>query len=658
MEVLKASMDKPVNCFYEFDPFRIDIAERLVLRDGSPVTLPPKAFDILVALVRESGHVLEKRELLDIVWPDTFIEENNLTQYISALRKALGDDRREHRYIETVARRGYRFLAPVRQVRGDGPSLIIGSSTRVRVVIKEEKELREEETTTERKQPQDAQVSTSSRGLWLSIVEHRNLAITSATIVLALTAAYVAFLRPGKTRPAAYSPRTLAVLSFRNLKGDAESEFLSYSLADAVASRLGNVNQLVVRPLAYTDKYRTRELELKQIAKELAVEVLLTGSFIKEGDDLRVTAELIDVGKNEVLWRGMMDLKYDKLLTVQDRVANNVIQGLHLKLTPEEVTRVNRNAPQNPQAYEAYLKGRYFWSRRNDPDIRKGISYFRVALEKDPNYAVAHSAIADSYFLLGDHAEARVAAKRALEIDDTLADAHTTLAGLYLLGDFNWPEAQREFKRAIELNPNYVTAHHWYAYYFATMGQMDQALVEIKRAQELDPLSLIINTDLGQMLYYSRQYDQAIAQLRRTVELDPNFSIAHMRLGEAYVQKGLYEEAIAEFQKPNNLSGRSKAFLAALTAHAYAMSGQSNKAMQTLHELKESEVALRPLDYSYPTALAYLGLGEKDQAFRWLEQAFAQHDGNLALLKVEPKFDSLRSDARFTDLLRRINLTP
>lgn len=650
-------MTKPGKHFYEFDQFRIDVAERLVLRDGSPLTLPPKAFDILLALVRESGHVLEKHELIDIVWPDTFIEENNLTQYISALRKALGDDRREHRYIETVARRGYRFLAPVRQVRDDGPALIIGNSTRVRVVIKEEK-VTKEETSTEQKQPLEAQVSTSSRGLWLSIVGHRNSAITSATIVLALAAAYFAFLRPAKTRPVAYSPRTLAVLPFRNLKRDAETEFLSFSLADAVAGRLGNVNQLVVRPLAYTDKYRDREIEPEQVAKELNVEVLLTGSFIKEGDDLRVTSELIDVVKNEVLWRGTMDLKYDKLLTVQDRVANNVIQGLNLKLTAEEVARISRNAPQNPQAYEAYLKGRYFWNRRTDPDIRKGISYFRVALEKDPNYALAYSATADSYFLLGDHAEARVAAKRALEIDDTLAEARTTIAGLYLLVDFNWPEAEREFKRAIELNPNYVTAHHWYAYYFATMGQMDQALVEIKRAQELDPLSLIINTDLGQMLYYSRQYDQAIAQLRRTVELDPNFSMAHMRLGEAYVQKGSYEEAIAEFQKANKLSGRSKAFLSALTAHAYAMSGQSNKALQTLHELKESEVALRPLDYSYPTALTYLGLGEKDQAFRWLEQAFAQHDGNLALLKVEPKFDSLRSDARFTDLLRHMNLTP
>src|SRR3989442_1499381 len=412
-------MNRPVNHFYEFDQFRIDVTERLLLHEGTPLALPPKAFDILLALVKQSGHVLERQQLNETVWPDTFIEENNLTQYISALRKTLGDDRHGQRYIETVARRGYRFLAPVRQVRDDCPSLILGSSTKVRVVIKEEKEVREEETDVAQQQPLDAYLTPSSRGFWPRIRDRQGIVISSATIVVALTVVYFAFLRPPKTGPTANVPRTLAVLPFRNLKGDAESEFLSYSIADAIAGRLGNTNQLVVRPLAYAYKYRDRETEPKQIAAELKVNTLLTGSFVKEGDDLRIIAELIDVDNDEVLWRGSMDLKYDKLLTVQDRVANNVIQGLRLRLAPEEVARVNRNAPQNPQADEAYLKGRYFWNRRDDPDMRKGISYFRQALEKDPNYALAYSAIADSYFLLGDPAEARVAAKQALEIDDT-----------------------------------------------------------------------------------------------------------------------------------------------------------------------------------------------------------------------------------------------
>src|SRR5712692_3422454 len=481
------------NHLFEFDQFRLDDAERLLVVNGRPVQLTPKALDTLVTLVRNSGHVVGKEELIAEVWPDTFVDDNTLAQNISLLRRVLGQNSDGQGYIETVPKRGYRFVAGVRDV-------VIEMHSRVHAVIEE----READAPGELQNAALVNQIGLQRGFRGILADKRKaMALAGVIAVLGVAIAVAATLRLTRSSSLSSGPRTIAILPFRNLKGDAESEFLSLSLADAITGRLGHINQIVARPSSYVDKYRNKEIDPRQAAKELKVDALVTGSFVKEGDDLRITAELVDIRNDQVLWRDTFDLKYEKLLTVQDRVANNVVQGLRMRLTTAESELLRRGAPQNRLAYEAYLKGRYFWNQRTASDIQKALGYFRQATEIDPSYAQAYTGLADCYSLLSEYAyspiypkegmpAAKAAVLKALELDDTLAEAHNSLA--YILANYEWDyeEAEREFKRSIELNPNYAAAHQWYGEHLIAMGRLEEAGTELKRAQELDPLSLII----------------------------------------------------------------------------------------------------------------------------------------------------------------------
>ncbi|HEX2714528.1 MAG TPA: tetratricopeptide repeat protein, partial [Candidatus Acidoferrales bacterium] len=405
---------------------------------------------------------------------------------------------------------------------------------------------------------------------------------------------------------------------------------------------------------------------LPEIARELNVDAVVEGSVLRSGGRVRITAQLIHAATDQHLWAESYERDFRDVLSLQREVARAVANEIQIQLTPQEQVRLSSARTVDPEAYQLYLKGRFYWNKRTEADLYKGIQYFQQAIDLDPNYALAYSGMADCYSLLGWDLFgalaprealpiAKAAAGRALEKDDSLAEAHSSLAWTKLAFDWDWAGAEREFKRALELNPGYAVAHQWYAECLAGMGRYEEAGAEAKQARELDPLSLTINTIAGWILYFDRQNDQAMAQFRRTLELDPNFWVAHWTLGRAYEQKRMFAEAIAELQRASALSAGSPLSLAAL-GHAYAVSGQTVGAQHVLAQLKELAEKRYVLPYSIATI--YAGLGETDEAFRWLERAYEERSGWLIWLRAEPVSDALRPDPRFQDLLRRIGLPP
>jgi tetratricopeptide (TPR) repeat protein len=411
-------------------------------------------------------------------------------------------------------------------------------------------------------------------------------------------------------------------------------------------------------------RYKGKEIDPIKVGTELGVSAVLTGRITQRGDTLTISAELVDVRSSKLLWGEQYDRKASDLLATQREIAREIVDRLKLQVSKQEKGLAKHYTESN-EAYELYLKGRFYWNKRTSDGMLKALDAFQLAIEKDPNFALAYSGLSDSYILLGTQdgggtlypsdalPKAKVAALKSIAIDGTLAEPHVSLAHISYHYDRDWGAAEREFKRAIELNPNYVLAHQWYALFLAWAGRPDEAVTEARRARELDPLSLPANMCVGWVLLINRREDQGIEELRKTIELDPSFVIAHHRLGLGYEQKGMYTEAIAEFQKVNELSGGKPIAISAL-AHAYAASGKREEAQKAIAELQR----LAKQEYTSPalTASIYAALGDKDQAFAWLDKADKEHDQFLPRLKVDPRFDNLRSDPRFKDLLRRVRL--
>jgi DNA-binding winged helix-turn-helix (wHTH) protein/TolB-like protein/Flp pilus assembly protein TadD len=634
-------MSKHIKQFYEFGPYRIDPLQRVLYREGKPVLLPPKVFETLMALVERSGQVVEKDKLIEVVWPETFVEENNLTQYISALRKTLGDGRHEHRYIETIPRRGYRFAAQVREVWDECDDLTIGEQTTVRLTVREETE--------EITEPGAASARASRMRLKYAVLAVSTLAVALAGVIF-----WVAI----KTKPAdtvaSQTPfrGSIAVLPFKALDASEGDEYLGLGMADTLITKLSNIGQIKVRPTSAVHKYAGQAQDSLAAGREQRVDAVLEGSIQRSGDKMRVTVRLLSVRDGSPLWAYKCDEVCTDLFELQDSISEEVAGALMLKLTGPERERLTRRHTESIEAYQAYLRGRYYWNKRTPEDFKKAAEQFQQAITIDPNYAPGYAGLADCYFFSGEGAKTVEALSKALELDDTLVEAITTQA-YYLSVRWDWSGAERLFKRAIELNPNYATARHWYAFHLAALGRFSEAIEEINRAKELDPLSLIINTDVGQILYFSRQYDQAIEAYRGVLDTEPDFTVGRWRLGEAYEQKGMYEEAIAEYQKSLSLSKNPT--IEVWLGHAYAVSGKKDKAHKILGELKK--LHKREPSWFYEIALIYEGLGEREQAFEWLEKAYEnKEEASLALLKVEPMLDSLRSDPRFNDLLNRLGL--
>jgi TolB-like protein/Tfp pilus assembly protein PilF len=447
-----------------------------------------------------------------------------------------------------------------------------------------------------------------------------------------------------------------------NASNDPNTEYLSDGITESIINSLSQLPNLKVMARTTVFRYKGQSSDPQKVGRDLGVEAVLTGKVLHRGDTLIAQVDLVNVSDGSELWG--QQYKLSDALAVQEEIAMEISANLRLKLSGEQQSRVTKHYTENPEAYQLYLKGRFYWNKRTGEALKKAIEYFNQAIEKDPTYALAYAGLADAYvlssFLSTDSpqeafAKAKAAAKKALELDETLAEAHTSLASALSLYDWNFPESNREFQRAIELNPNYATAHHWYGgTNLAALGRVDEAIAEMKRAQELDPLSLIINADLGEAYFEARQYDRSIEQLRKTVEMDQSFYYAHYHLGMAYEMKGSLSDAITEYYKARQLDDDPRVL--AFLGHAFAASGKRDDALKTLEQLKE--ISRQRYVQAYSFAIIYAGLGEKDKAFQWLERSYQEHAPRMIRLKVDPFLDNLRSDPRFDDLLRRIGLSP
>ncbi len=478
----------------------------------------------------------------------------------------------------------------------------------------------------------------------------RRLAFAAlALVILAVVAAGI-YLLSGRGK----AIDSVAVLPIVNVGANPDTEYLSDGVTESLINNLSQLPNLKVIARSSVFRYKGRDVDPKTVGRELGVSAVLTGRVMQRGDDLSISIELTDTRDNSHIWGAQYSRKLADIMMVQSEISREVTEKLRLRLSGEEKKQLAKRHTENTEAYQLYLRGRYHFNKLTVDGVQRGIEFFRQAIERDPNYALAYIGLADCYNYLGKPMEAKAAITRAIEIDDTLGEAHASLAFITLLHDWDWAGAERHFKRGIELNPNYAMAHHWYAVYLAHMGRHEEAMREAKRAQELDPLSLIVNMTPAVTLYLARRYDQAIEEVRKVLDMEANFPPAHNLLGLAYEQKGKYEEAILEHQKVIDLSaGSAEAEVAvkAMIGHAYAVWGKRGEAVKILNELLE----LRDVT-PYSIAEIYVGLGEKDQAFEWLEKAYQKRNFQMVGLKVNPNFDSLRSDPRFTELLRRMNL--
>jgi DNA-binding winged helix-turn-helix (wHTH) protein/TolB-like protein/Tfp pilus assembly protein PilF len=660
---------------YSFGPFELDPVQRLLLRRGKPVSLAPKAVETLLFLVENSGRLVDKEELMQRVWPDTFVEEGNLTTNIHLLRKVLGKGTKGQEYIETIPRRGYRFTAEVKENPIEGEGLAVRADVKPGGVIEERQEL---PPTTESQA--QAGVTAAIAGISAPATEEAQRivpkaglgarpitqAVAAGILLLGLVVVWTRIRRQRGLEPSEVKAgvRSIAVLPLKPLNSDPDDEYLGLGMADALITCLGNLHQVVVRPVGDVRKYANTEQDPIVAGRELKVDTVLEGSIQRMQDRMRVTVRALRVDDGVQLWGGEFDEKFSDVFAVEDSISKRVAGALALELTGDEQRRLSRRFTGNSEAYELYLRGRYFWNKGSGDGFKKGVGYFERAIQKDPKFALAYSGLADSYILMGSYShgqippreamsKARAAAERALAIDDTLAEAHASLAFAKLNYDWDWLGAEKEFHRALELGPNDARTHHWYSNYLIAMGRTQEALAESRRALELSPTDVAINEHLGWAYLMARQYDEAIEHCRVTLELDPDFVQAHRVLSLADLYRGHYEVAISGLQKGVQSAGADPVALA-LLARAYALSGRAAEARHLLRELEE----LSKQRYVSPADIGVLygDLGEKDEAFQWLGKAYDERSNFLINLKVDPALDSLRSDPRFAALAARIGL--
>jgi TolB-like protein/DNA-binding winged helix-turn-helix (wHTH) protein len=641
-------MEHPAEAVYRFGPFRLESSEHRLLRDGEPVSLPHKAFEVLLALVENPGRLVLREDLLKRVWPETFVEEANLAVAVSQLRKLLCDRQNgEHRYIETVRSIGYRFVAPVQIAEplpeADAQTTPVQSISAVTVLPPED---------LPRKAP-------GLMRLWPA-----PLISGIAVAILALLFGFNGRGWRDRLLGRASPPHieSIAVLPLENLSRDAEQGYFADGMTESLITELGKISALRVISRTSVMQYKGTHKPVLEIARELNVDAVVEGSVERFGDRARITANLLHARTDRHLWAGTYERDLRDILELQDQVAQDIASEIRVKLTPHERIQLASSGQINPEAHEAYLKGRFFWNKRTEQPLKKSIEYFEQAIEKEPRYALAYVGLADSYSILAQwdflppheaYPKARAAATKALEIDEGLGEAHASLALVKQWYDWDFVGAERKYTRAIELNPNYAHAHHWYSELLGEMRRHEEAIAEIRKARGLDPLSLIINCIVGETFRFARRYEQALEQYRKTLEMDPNFAGTHEFLGRAYVEMGEYEKAISELRKGVALSGGSLGIIAEL-GHAYAVAGKRREAFQILRELKDA--SKRRYVSPFLMALIYTGLGEKDQGFLWLEKAYEDRSNLMSSLNVDPRFDPLRSDPRFQDLMRRIGL--
>jgi TolB-like protein/DNA-binding winged helix-turn-helix (wHTH) protein/Tfp pilus assembly protein PilF len=645
---------------YVFEDFWLEPETKLLLRNGEAIHLPTRPFRLLLHLVENRDRFVGRRELLDMFWEGRDVYDEGLTKCVGRIRKALNDQQESPRFIETRYADGYRFIGALEdeELFGDSSIVEIERTRDVKIVL--EKEELESASTNDHAQGIDSHPSTLS----VDAPSARRRSLPAALVLIATVVtvgALVAYRARGRNSvgvpPNLTAISSLAVLPLKNVSHDPASEYFSDGMTDSLITALAKIDGLRVVSRGSVFTLKDKEANPREVGKRLGVGALLEGTVDRTDKDIRVAVRLVSTNDGGVLWTSE---NYKRPLgdtfVIQDEIARGVTSGLRLKLTAQSAQRVTQHYTNNREAYESYLKGRYFWNERTIPNsLNKAISSFKDAVQKDPNYALAYSGLADSYIMSFWYApqssndalvKAREAATMALRLDDTLSEVHTSMAAI-AENEWNWTAAQTEFERAIELDPNYATAHHWYALYLAGFDKPEQAIEEIRRARDSDPLSLPINADVGYVFFCLRRYDEAITEYQKALALNADFPMALEGMALTYVKSGHLKEAVELIDRlPEESAICDKGYI-------YGVAGERAKAKNMLAKI------MRRWEREYVSpqciAMVYSGLNDKGNSLFWLEKAYREHAPDLSLLG-SPFYDGLRTDPRFLDLERRVGM--
>jgi TolB-like protein/DNA-binding winged helix-turn-helix (wHTH) protein/Flp pilus assembly protein TadD len=629
-----------------FGPFEFDSQSGDLRKHGLRLKLQGQPVQLLAELLQRPGELVTRDELRQALWPgETYVDfEHSLNAAMKRLRAALGDSAHSPRYIETLSRRGYRFIAPAQAI---APAALAVAAPLVVAPA-------------EPKTPRASDLLPKSESKKPGLARPRWV-VAAAVLVLSAAAA-TTIARSGRLRRDAVPAtiRSIAVLPLTNHSGGGDQEYFADAMTDAVRERLEDIASLRVISRTSSAHYRATSKTVPEIARELKVDAVVGGSVLRSGDRVRVQVELVQASSDTPLWSNSYDGDLHEVFALQASIASAIASAIRSKLTDTDRARLRRSRPSDPEAFQAYAKGRFLWNRRTPADLKTAISLFQTAVEKDPGYALAYDGLADSWLPLGWYGfvapkeafpNAKRAIARALALDNTLAEAHTSLAFVEVYYDRDWATAEREFQRAIQLNPNYANAHHWFAEFLSLVGRHEQAIAESQRAREIDPLSSIINTWVSSRYLYAREYGKAVAEGRNALDMDPNFAPAHLVLGQAYEQKRMLKEAAAEFERAATLGNGASMYRASL-AHALGIAGRRSDASKVVDEMVEQSRS--QFISSYDLALAYLGLGDRPRVLELLSKAIQEHSPRAAFMEVDPRFDQFRTDPRFRALLLQL----
>ncbi len=654
-------MTKKAGRLYEFGPYRLDVAERLLLRDEKQVELTAKVFDLLVLLVENQGKLLEKNYLLEVLWPESFVEEVNLSVNVSALRKALGEQASAPQYIETIPKRGYRFIGNVTALSVTEEEMIarptvppiqeIPPSEVKATAADEYRPAADPETPLAEKSLPDA----AGRRMTL---RSRLMMISALLIVVALaTGAYLLWRASQLRNTKVSGSRTIAVLPFKTLTTNDADQAMGIGMADALITRLGSLRQVIVRPTSAILKYSNSGVDPIAVGRELGVEAVLDGRVQRDDKKIRVTAQLLRVADGSSLWAGKFDDFFTNVFALQDSISEKMAEALSLRLTRDEQRQLAKRDTENTEAYQFYVQGQYSGSLTPDK-VAKAVGFFHAAIEKDPEYAKAYAGLAEAYLSLSEYGieakenreRARAALTKAIELEPDLAEAYNALANIEFIIDWDLQAAERSFQRAIEIAPKLADAHRCYGLLLSALARHTEAIREMELARQFNPISVLTGSDYASILCEARRYDEAIEMAKKTIEMDPRSAFPHRWLARAYVMKSMYTDAIAELEKEVELGGLLRK--PAILGYAYALAGNRAEAQRILQERIQSE---GKASFTYHgIALIYTALGEKDRAFQCLEKAFQEKETNILFLKTSPEWDLLRPDPRFDALVGRL----
>jgi DNA-binding winged helix-turn-helix (wHTH) protein/TolB-like protein/tetratricopeptide (TPR) repeat protein len=622
---LKTPNEANLNAQYEFGSFRVDAARRVLQRDTQAVVISDKAFDLLLVLIQGRDRILEKNELLDAVWPKLVVEQNNLTVAMSALRKALGEGPLDHRYIVTVPRRGYRFVAEVRDLRGD-PSALEASPSRPRGTT------------------------------WRVLLALCAIALIAAPLLI----------RYGKRPESAanLAVHSLAVLPFKVIGGSADDRYLGVGMADAITTKLGSLGRLKVRPTAAVLRYDGSNVGPVDAGRDLVVDAVLAGTIQQDGKQIRVTVQLVNIATSATIWAETFDESATNVFAMEDSISTGATAHLLRELTNQERGRLTAHATQNPDAYRDYMKGRYFWDKDTEQPMLKSIGYFQAAIADDPNFSLAYAGIADAYtelVLQGYVAaiiglpKAKDAAEKALNLDSSLAEPHTALAVVAWGYDRNWEQAEHEFNLAAALKPDSASVHASHAFFLMTMKRFEESINEAKHASDLNPTSASIATTVGYANFAAGRFEESAKWLKQAVDLDPSFAFPRALLAVDYALTDANTNVAAQYAAIRDVArSANDPLVAAMAAYACAVSGQRPEAADILQRLK-SPPAGRYVD-PYSIAIVYAGLGNDSEALDWLDRTYQEHSLSIVFLNVDPYFSAIRANPRFTELAGRAGL--